>query len=738
MSSTTACPSAQQLRELLGGSLSAEQQEACMQHLDQCAGCQAKLEELATGGSNLPALVQRVNEAVPVAASAYWPAIRAVEKSAHVAETMDVDVGPRPHDTTRLRDTSINFLGPASDAAYLGRLAHFDVMRVLGRGGMGIVFEAFDSRLQRNVAVKVLDPELASDETARKRFCREARAAAAVTHENVVAVHQVEQAADNGLPYMVMQLISGESLEQRLLREKRLPLKEIVRIGWQAAQGLAAAHAQGLIHRDIKPGNILLEPPHDRVKLTDFGLARIADDVKLTRTGLVTGTPLYMAPEQALGETADPRSDLFSLGAILYEMCAGQPPFQGSSALAILKQIAEVKHRPLRELNPDVPEWLTEMVDDLLAKKPADRYQSASDLAEVLEFHWAHMRNSLAELPAVCVEELKQRSKRNRTIFAAVGAALLALGLIAGMFLPGLMGWSNAPGSSVEPAAVLAANAGSVWSVSFDPKSDTVAMAVEDGSVRLWDWPTQTVQSTLDAHRGVVWSSQFSDDGQFIATAGDDGLLKIWNRSSLEPLREFEHPNAVRGLAIGSSGKLFAGDRKGGLHVWTLDSSEPFLSAQQPGAVYAVAIARDGKTLASAGSDKIVRLWNAETLKQKLPLEGHAGPVYGLSFNQAGDRLASAGWDGTIRVWDPAAGKLLHSWECRSGDIWTIAFAPTGTTLATGAQDGTVKLWDAESGKLLASYLGHKTTVHTIAFHPSGTLLGSGGRDGAVRIWRIK
>ncbi len=732
MNTTTACPSTEELRELIGGSLSGQQQELCVQHLDQCPGCQSKIEELATGGSNLSQVVQRIHESEPVAASAYWPAVRSVQQAAHLAETIGVESPPR------LRDSSTNFLLPPSDAAYLGRLAQFDVMRVLGRGGMGIVFEAFDSRLQRNVALKVLDPELASDDTARKRFCREARAAASITHENVVAIHQVEQAADNNLPYMVMQLISGETLEQRLLREQRLPLAEIVRIGLQSAQGLVAAHAQGLIHRDIKPGNILLEPPHGRVKLTDFGLARIADDMKLTRTGFVTGTPLYMAPEQAMGESADPRSDLFSLGAILYEMCAGQPPFQGSSALAILKQIAEVKHRPLRELNPDVPEWLAEMVDELLAKKPADRYQSASDLAEVLEFHWAHMRSSSADLPAVCVEEIKQRSKRNRLIFAAVGATLLALGLIAGMFLPHFLGLPSGLKSSAEPAAVLAANAGSVWSVSFDPKSDTVAMAVEDGSVRLWDWPKQTVQSTLEAHRGVVWSSRFSDDGQFIATAGDDGLLKVWNRATLEPLKEFEHPNAVRGLAISKEGKLFAGDRKGGLHVWSLKADEPLLTAQQPGAVYTVALSPDGKTLASAGSDKIVRVWNAETLKQKLPLEGHAGPVYGLSFNEAGDRLASAGWDGTIRIWDPAGGKLLQSWKGSSGDIWTIAFAPRGNTLATGAQDGTVKLWDSETGRLLATYLGHKTTVHTIAFHPGGSLLGSGGRDGAIRIWRIE
>lgn len=725
------CPSHEELRQLLADLPIGEQKVRLAQHLEGCESCQAKLEELATGGTNLSQLVKRLHESEPVAQSAYWPAIQTVGQVVYSAPTIAPPVAPRS------KDSGTNFLEPPTDPAYLGRMGHFDIMRVIGRGGMGVVLEAFDSKLQRSVALKVLDPELAHDETARQRFCREARAAASITHENVVAVHQVEHALSGELPYMVMQLVAGETLEQRLLRKQRLPVKEIVRIALQTAQGLAAAHAQGLTHRDIKPGNILLELPHDRVKLTDFGLAHIADDVKLTRTGFVTGTPQYMSPEQARGEPGDVRSDLFSLGAVLYEICAGQPPFQGTSALALLKQITETKHRPLQQLNPDVPDWLAEMVDELLAKKPEDRYQSASDVAEVLEYAWTRMRTSSDELPTVCQEEQRQRRARTRIVIACVAAGFLMVGLLAGLFLPWRAIAPSGPRSDAEPLAVLPANAGSAWSVSFDPKSDIVAMAVEDGSVRLWDWHKQAIQETLDAHRGVVWATRFFDDGKLLATAGDDGFLKIWSRSRQEPLQVFKHPNAVRGLAISSDSKLFAGDRQGSLYAWVVESSEPLATAQQPGAIYAVAISPDGKTLATGGTDKAIRLWNADSLTQRLSLEGHAGQVYGLSFNSRGDELASAGWDGVIRVWNVGSGKLRRSWNGQSGDIWSIAFAPSSAKLATGGTDGSVRIWDAASGKLLATYLGHRTTVHAIAFNHDGSLLGSGGRDGAVRIWKI-
>ena len=744
MNTTTSCPQTEELQQLLDGSLNNSRQQECTDHMDRCRGCQERLEEIATEGTNLSKLVEHLNTAEPVAESAYWPALDALDKD------FQQTVVPRP--AGRSREVSLDFLEPATDAAYLGRLAQFDVMRVLGRGGMGIVLEAFDSCLQRNVALKVLDPDLAGDEIARQRFCREARAAASITHENVVAVHQVEKATDTQLPYLVMQLVAGESLEQRLTRETKLPYREIVRIGMQAAQGLAAAHSQSLIHRDIKPGNIMLETATDRVKLTDFGLARVADDVKLTRTGFISGTPLYMAPEQAMGEDADHRSDLFSLGAVLYEMCAGVPPFAGNSALAILKQIADSKHRPLRELNPEVPGWLANTIDRLLEKKPANRIQSASHLAELLEFEWALMKTSSEDVPVVCQEAARKRAKRSRLIAAGVGATFLALGLLGGILLAprGNGPATVAPGSfeevqaSPEQIAVLSAKSGAVWSVSFNHNSQKMLMGVEDGSVRVWDLPSKSVIATLSAHRGGIGGAKFSHRSDLFATGGEDGMIKLWNPGQTEPVKMFSHHHTVRSVAFSQDDAfLFAGDKDGQLRVWPISgnaekTASPLAQTQQPGTVNTVAISPDGETLATAGSDKIVRLWNAKTLTLKQPLEGHTAPVYGLAFDRAGVRLASVGWDKMVRVWDVSSGQILKSWEGQSGDIWGVAFSPDGKKLATAGLDGTVKLWDAESTRLLATYRGHGVAIHSLTFNRDGTLIASGGRDGAVRVWKVQ
>jgi hypothetical protein len=311
---------------------------------------------------------------------------------------------------------------------------------------MGVVFRAFDTKLHRVVALKALAPQLATSSAARQRFVREARAAAAVTHDHIIAIHAVEDAGP--VPYLVMQFIDGPTLQKKLDRTGQLPLKEILRIGLQIAEGLAAAHRQGLVHRDVKPANILLENGVERVKLTDFGLARAGDDASLSQSGVVAGTPMYMSPEQADGLAVDFRSDLFSLGSVLYAMCTGRPPFRAPSAMAVLKRVCEEMPRPIREINPELPPWLGDLAARLHAKAPADRFASAREVADLLARHLAELQQGTpsAKLPAA--NSALAPPRRSRRLQAMAAAVLLTL--LAGLGLSEATGISNVRGKIIR------------------------------------------------------------------------------------------------------------------------------------------------------------------------------------------------------------------------------------------------------------------------------------------------
>ena len=276
----------------------------------------------------------------------------------------------------------LSYLSPSSKPDSIGTLGHYEILAVLGQGAFGIVFKAFDENLHRLVAIKVLNPQMAATSPPRKRFLREARSVAAIRHENIVQVYSVEE---QPLPYLVMEYIDGQTLQQKLDGTGPLEVPEILQISRQLAAGLAAAHAKGLIHRDIKPGNILLEKgAEQRVKITDFGLARAADDASLTRTGLISGTPMYMAPEQANGLALDHRTDIFSLGSVLYVMASGRPPFRADKPVAVLKRVTDETPRPIQEIIPEVPNWLCAIITKLHSKKREDRFQSAQEVADLL------------------------------------------------------------------------------------------------------------------------------------------------------------------------------------------------------------------------------------------------------------------------------------------------------------------------------------------------------------------
>jgi serine/threonine protein kinase len=258
------------------------------------------------------------------------------------------------------------------------RIGDYEVQELVGQGGIGAVYRATDVALRRDVAIKLLRPGLADSPSMRERFLREARAAAALRHEQVVAVYGVGEHA--GQPYIVMEYVAGGSLADRLERKGQLPCGEVVRLGLAVATALAAAHAKGIIHRDVKPGNVLWDAERRRYKLSDFGLAKALDDATLTRAGTVVGTPEFLSPEQAEGTAVDARADLFSLGAVLYAACAGESPFRAESMMGVLHRVRNHSPADLRQVRPDCHPELAGLIERLLAKEPGRRHQSAAEV----------------------------------------------------------------------------------------------------------------------------------------------------------------------------------------------------------------------------------------------------------------------------------------------------------------------------------------------------------------------
>jgi serine/threonine protein kinase len=416
-----------QLRVLLSGDETSDEYRTAAAHVEHCEACRKRLDDVA-GPAEIEVEARQLLGGYP------WEDLSEIQPSGHSTDAV-CDTPP-----------NLDFLSPPSHPEMLGRLGRYEIERVIGSGGMGIVLKAFDTELNRSVAIKVLAEYLAHRGAARKRFTREAKAAAAVVNEHVVAIHNVE--AERDLPFLVMQYVAGESLQARVDRDGPLDAKEILRIGIQAAAGLAAAHEQGVVHRDVKPANILLEHGVERVLLTDFGLARTVDDASLTHTGVVAGTPHYMSPEQAGGETTDHRTDLFSLGSVLYFVATGHPPFRAERAMGVLHRICHDTHRPAWQINCDIPDELSRIIDRLLAKKPSRRFASALEVKEA-------MARLLAKLQQRGTSRRNTMARLLRRPVAAVALCGLAVvvAVVAATFLP------RTPAVRMEPSGSESAGA---------------------------------------------------------------------------------------------------------------------------------------------------------------------------------------------------------------------------------------------------------------------------------------
>jgi hypothetical protein len=385
MSAISACPDAQTFELLRQGCLPLAAVEEVARHLEGCDQCATRVQNLHLED----ALAELLRAQVSRDAGTSSPAVEEVMQHLRglcpvPSACWDTTVRAEGQAGAGTEGEGYDFLAPPQAVDEMGRLGPYRILNVLGAGGMGVVFRAEDPELRRPVALKVMRPHLAASSAARQRVLREARAAAAVKHPHIVTLYHVGE--DGGTPFLAMEYLEGESLEARLTREGYPPLSEALRIGREIAQGLAAAHERGLIHRDVKPANVWLEAPEGHVKLLDFGLARVtAESAHLTPTGTILGTPAYMAPEQADGSEVDVRADLFSLGCILYRLVTGQPPFPGKRPIEVVFALANVVPRAPRELIESLPVALSDLIVRLLAKDPRERPESARRVIDKLE-----------------------------------------------------------------------------------------------------------------------------------------------------------------------------------------------------------------------------------------------------------------------------------------------------------------------------------------------------------------
>lgn len=440
-------PGDQALRALSLGQLAEAELGHVSAHLGDCPACCRRIDQLCLEDQLLARLQQGAasQEKVLVSPAQRRPAVRALRQSyearsatrkrdpdtvpaSEVANATAVQTHRGAPPSTGLPDELTRFLAPPERPDEIGRLGPYRILAVLGQGGMGVVFRAHDPALDRLVALKAMLPGMAAVPNARERFLREAKAAAALKHPHVVTIFQVGE--DRGVPFLAMEFLEGESLDARIRRQGQLPLAEVLGIGRETALGLAAAHARGLVHRDIKPANLWLEaspgrqPGESHVKILDFGLARAtADQAHLTSSGMIVGTPAYMAPEQTEGKPVDPRCDLFSLGCVLYQMSTGTLPFHGESTIAVLRSLALHEPPPVGAVRPEAPRKLSTLVAHLLAKKPEDRPASAQEVAETLR--------DLEQLPTMQVPPKSgaRQARRSRKPLVAVAGAALAVAL---------------------------------------------------------------------------------------------------------------------------------------------------------------------------------------------------------------------------------------------------------------------------------------------------------------------
>jgi WD40 repeat protein len=736
------CPSARELEAMLDEALAGPGRQAVAEHVGGCPACQEALERL-TGADSLscpslpsaPSLLARKPPAADAAGKDF------LDRLKHAAPPEGR--GPRP--------------------GVFPTLPGYQILHELGRGGMGVVYKARQTSLKRLVALKMILAGAHAGGKDLARFRHEAEAVARLRHPNIIQIYDIGES--EGRPYLALEYVGDDSLARRLHGDPQ-PVAPAVALVETLARAVHFAHQHHVVHRDLKPANILLQrkaevrspksegagPPFGfgmsdsdfsledyEPKMTDFGLAkRLDEQSSKTQSGEVVGTPSYMAPEQAAGKgrLVGPATDVYSLGAILYELLTGRPPFKGAAPVDTLVQV--VHEEPLRpgRLRPGLQPDLETVCLKCLEKDPARRYASAEALADDLR-RFREGKPVLAR--PVGAAERAWKWARHRPLTASLLAAvvlstLLGLAGVTWQWRSAARAWEDAEDARARAALdrakvqaalyySLIAQAQLQWRVS-DPAS-----------------AERTLAECLPApghrdRRGWEWHYL---QGLFHAD-----LLTLRHAARGPGAGVAYHPGGrwLASVVGGHAGP--AGPETVEVRFWDALTGVVLRSRPCPAAVHRLAVRPDGKSLALGAADGTVLVWDLPRGRERLRLRAHDRAVMGLAWGPTGGRggvtpplLATAGWDGTVKVWDAQAGRLLHTLTGHGAQVQAVAFHPDGGQLASAGWDETVKVWDARTGKLLRNLTGHRSAVYGVAYSPDGRLLASAGKNGNIKVWDV-